>query len=274
LQLKSFNILTLLVLNATLLTHCKSGLTPSRGCGVSDIGLATAALTGKELPDQTLVLTFNGGPSESTKQISDFLYANGIAATFFVSGENIPGYEAQLGDMKAKGHLIGNLSFTGSDINTNAGAVSSLRKTDEWITPYVSGDIFLLRNAAGDLTKESVASLKKAGLGKYVGSIGWDIGVEDGTFKLDSTCWSKQIDTGICSNQYLEKIKSVKRGIILLHDTDPKTAELLKLVILPLKIDGYKFIRLDSVPSIRTKLLASGAKPGTVGGPAGCQDYK
>src|SRR4051812_46293731 len=48
-------------------------------------------LTGSELPDHTLALTFDDGPGPRTKELADYLATEGVKATFFINGNHVPG---------------------------------------------------------------------------------------------------------------------------------------------------------------------------------------
>src|SRR6187401_3192303 len=65
-------------------------------------------LTGSELPDKTLSLTFDDGPGPRTAELADWLAAKGIKATFFINGKNAPGRQAALDKIVGRGHLLAN----------------------------------------------------------------------------------------------------------------------------------------------------------------------
>src|SRR4051812_18893531 len=53
-------------------------------------------LTGSELPNKTIALTFDDGPGPRTEELATFLAAKGIHATFFINGKNAPGRQKAL----------------------------------------------------------------------------------------------------------------------------------------------------------------------------------
>ncbi len=71
-----------------------------------------------DLPDKTVVLTFDDGPSKYTSKILDILQAQHVPATFFVIGDQAINYPSDLKTMYAQGHEIGNHTFTHPDLST------------------------------------------------------------------------------------------------------------------------------------------------------------
>jgi cellulose synthase/poly-beta-1,6-N-acetylglucosamine synthase-like glycosyltransferase/peptidoglycan/xylan/chitin deacetylase (PgdA/CDA1 family) len=85
-----------------------------RGGPVVDAGLARTG--GRELPNRTVALTFDDGPSAYTPQVLDVLERFHVPATFFVIGSNIAGRGDLLRRMVADGDEIGVHTFTHVDI--------------------------------------------------------------------------------------------------------------------------------------------------------------
>ncbi|QCU78042.1 glycosyltransferase [Citricoccus sp. SGAir0253] len=66
-----------------------------------------------EVPDKTLVLTFDDGPAEPyTSQILDILSAEGVPATFFTTGNSIVEQQALFRRILREGHAVGNHTTT------------------------------------------------------------------------------------------------------------------------------------------------------------------
>lgn len=62
--------------------------------------------------DKVVALTFDDGPNDPyTSKILDILDANGIKATFFVTGNNVELYPDTARRMVAEGHILGNHSY-------------------------------------------------------------------------------------------------------------------------------------------------------------------
>lgn len=60
--------------------------------------------------EQVLALTFDDGPAPWTEPILDTLAKHGVAATFFVVGDAVPGREETLRRIRDDGHEVGNHS--------------------------------------------------------------------------------------------------------------------------------------------------------------------
>ncbi len=260
-----------LVLAAASLAGC-GFFKNANSCAVGP-GLGTVPLRGDQLADKTLALTFDGGPGEAAAGIGDYLYANGVAAAFFVQGQAAVSQEPTLRGLKAHGHLVANRGYGKGGPAAAKDPVTDVRKTDELIAPYVSGDIFLLRTEGEALGVALAARLNAAGLTRYVGPIGWDFGTSNADFVDDATCWAKNRNADDCAQGYLTSIRLKKRGIVRLHAEDPRSDQLLRVLYPKLKDEGFAFVRLDEVAGVRIALERSGATPGKVGGPGGCDEY-
>lgn len=105
---------TALVLAAALLAACTThGPSPSptsvieRTCSRAD-ALVASTLHGTTLAANELALTFDDGPGSRSIELSAWLAAEGISATFFVVGENVLSRPAVLAQLVADGHLVAN----------------------------------------------------------------------------------------------------------------------------------------------------------------------
>ncbi len=253
-------------------------------------GLSSTPYNGSQLTDKTIALTFNDGPTEFTGEIADFLFANNIQATFFVTGKRVATHRSEMETLRKRGHLVGNLTYSFADLTKSNDPVLEVRKTDELITPYVTGNMFILRAPESAFTSKTAQTLNEAGLSKYVGPIQFDIGTSnvttlpDGTeepdtadridFMNDIDCWRNNLSPETCTNSYAQKIRLDKKGIVLMHDNSAKTLQMVKLLVPTLINEGFTFTRVDDVPFIRVDLQKSGGKPGTFAGAEACDDYK
>jgi len=236
-------------------------------------GLASLPLRGDQLADKTLALTFDGGPGATTAAIGDYLYANAVAAAFFVQGSEVPTHEATLKSLKTHGHLVANRGYGDGGPGVAKDPVTDVRKTDELIAPHVSGDMYLLRTGDEGLSEELADRLNAAGLTRYVGPVGWDVGTNGPDFLDDGTCWERGRNADDCAQGYLAEIRAKKRGIVRLHAEDPRSEQLLRVIYPKLKEEGFAFVRLDEVTGVRLALAQSGGTPGTVSGAKGCSEY-
>ena len=242
-------------------------------CAVG-VGIKTQAYNGANLASNQLVLTFDGGPSDAQAAIGDYLFASDVQGTFFVDGANISSsdHAATLVGLKSHAHLVGNGGYTQTSLAQSHDPEREVRKTDQLILPYVTGDMFLLRSK-GDVTVDTATRLNAAGLSRYVGPIGWDVGARSSALVQDDDCWKQNLGVADCANGYLTAIRAQTSGIVRMHADDQRTANMLRLILPQLKVEKFTFLRLDAVPAVQDALLQSGGKPGTQGGAPGCNEY-
>jgi peptidoglycan/xylan/chitin deacetylase (PgdA/CDA1 family) len=262
----------LLPVIALAATGCGSFKTSAAQCRGGP-GMTEAALTGESLAEKTLALTFDGGPTAVTPVIGDFLFANGVRAAFFTDGQDIAEEPARLGRLKDREHLVGQRGYSGENLTKVPDPALEVRKTDELVTPYVSGDMFLLRAPEGAFDAALAARLNAAGLNKYVGPIGWEVGTSLGGFVDDATCLAQGNPPSTCAQLYLDRLRLELRGIVRLHASLSGSLEVLQIIIPKLRDEGFSFVRLDEVAPVRLALERAGGVPGTVGGPGGCDEY-
>jgi GT2 family glycosyltransferase/peptidoglycan/xylan/chitin deacetylase (PgdA/CDA1 family) len=233
-------------------------------------------LKGDDLPRGTVCLTYDDGPGADTLELGRYLFDEGIAATFFVVGSHAETQRHVLAQLQQWGHLIGNhtyshpglvsLALSGGDV------VGELQKTDAIIRPYVSSTAILFRppygnwrerTPEGDADRDTslVADLLNASgqFDDYIGPINWDIVAEDWA------CWREGVAPEECARRYLAETERVGGGILLMHDSSEdedlrsrnRTMPMTKLLVPRLKERGYRFVRLDAVPSVRAALAAT-----------------
>jgi len=214
-------------------------------------------LYGNGLADGTVALTFDDGPGPRTAELSRYLKAQGIRATFFIQGSSAARYPDALEQLAADGHLLANHSYTHPHMTSSADPVTEVRRTDDLIKKYVSDGHFLFRAPYGDWNARVAQILNSAGLTKYVGSVFWDIGGDrvtrgDGSLSsaADWACWSYQDSVEQCLEGYMRETRELGKGIVLMHDIHSSTVDMVKLMVPQLKKEGFKFARADEAPSI------------------------
>lgn len=182
--------------------------------------------------DNKIALTFDDGPHpKQTRVILDILDEYGIKATFFVVGVNAENYTKSLQEIAARGHEIGNHTYTHPKVS-NLDCTSFSREVEDCeakIYEKIQYKTKLLRPPEG-MIDTSVMSVAK-NLDYKV--ILWDIDTRD---------WAHTSPQNI-ANHVISKISS--GDIILMHDYIGKnspTAEALRLFIPKLLDMGYKFV--------------------------------
>ena len=245
---------------------CSSDEPSSPSSGTPNVDLCQGPRTiaptfgqGDGLADKTLALTFDDGPAEITSELSSYLKAQGVAATFFVNGANVEGLEDVLPQLVRDGHLVGNHTHTHAALTTLAAseAIAEVSKTDALIEDLVPQGKLFFRPPFGDWSTDVQSALAGSGMNKYQGPIGWDIGDQlTASTAADWDCWDEgngSRTVSECGALYLEEIAAKKKGIVLLHDGPPggegaKTLAMIQAIVPKLKADGYRFARIDAVP--------------------------
>lgn len=243
------------------------------GCPSNGLGLKAEGFKGEDLVKGQVSFVFLGGPDEHMVDVVDYLYSQGVKATFFPYGKNVAGMEEQLLEAKRKSHLIGNGGFTGRPLNQMKQPMAEVRKADEAITPFVTGNIFLLALPDGSYSKDFVEAFNQSGLSKYTGPVQWQVGFGVLNSVSDQQCWTEQKSVGECAEKYLREIQTKGQAIVAFHSLSAKTLDLLKSLVPALKSSQFNFMRLDEVPNIGASVRRNGGQPGYSGSEPSCDDY-
>lgn len=199
----------------------------------------TAGRKEDQEPEQSMVyLTFDDGPSSNTAAILDVLQEYDVKATFFVIGKTQPQYAALYQRIVDEGHTLGMHSFSHKydEIYASEEAfwedLSRLQEflydtTEVWPRFYrfpggssnqvSSIDISAL---AGELTQQDIYYLD------------WNVSGGDAT--------NKKLTPRQIADNVVRDVKKYKTAVVLLHDTNDKTAtvEALPLMIEQLRESG------------------------------------
>jgi peptidoglycan/xylan/chitin deacetylase (PgdA/CDA1 family) len=89
---------------------------------------------------------------------------------------------------------------------------------------------------------------------RYVGPVHWDIDATDWDY------WGKGMPARNCAQEYLSAVERIGKGIVLMHDSSAEpelrannlTLPMIKLVVPALRQRGYRFVRLDAIPQVRS----------------------
>jgi peptidoglycan/xylan/chitin deacetylase (PgdA/CDA1 family) len=193
------------------------------------------------------------------------------------------------------GHIVGNHTVTHRDMvyevlpNGSTQVNDELSETDSDLAGYIPSGFYLFRSPYGSYNSSVYADLKGKPMDKYVGDINWAFGGLSNNYPnsaADWACWQGQITsaggtaanvnpgypgyltTKQCGDLYYNEITSAGHGgIVLMHDPyswpQGNTRDMVKYLVPKLKADGYTFVRVDDVPSIRAKLPACDASCAT-----------
>lgn len=191
------------------------------------------------LEDHEIVLTFDDGPSPPmTNKVLDALAQECVRATFFLVGKPASGRTALVKRIAAEGHTIGHHSYTHANLAriTPEAAVAEIDRgiaADEMAlhgvstttpsTPFFRFPYFASTPATLDL-------LQSRGIVVF----GADFWASD---------WNK-----MAPEQELElvtsRLEQVHKGILLLHDPQPRTVAMLPAFLHYLKENGYRVVHL------------------------------
>ncbi len=209
------------------------------------------SIPAREIGRITIYLTFDDGPSRLTLPIADYLASQGVKATFFALGSNIPGHEKTLSKTIALGHRVGNHTLSHNLLklkNSFESEHSEVARTAAMLD-RLGGDGKLVRIPYGASDRALVSRVAAEG-GQV---IDWDINSNDSTRRGAK-------DAGYIEQTVLGSLqRSGKRHIVMLfhdgagHET---TLKALRSLIPKLKQQGYHFGVLS-----RSETVAARVRP-------------
>lgn len=189
--------------------------------------------------ERSVALTFDDGPDEMiTPQILDILKEKNIKATFFVIGKKADAYPDILKRIHKEGHLIGGHSYSHHfffDWFTFRQMEHELKLTAEVVLRVTGKKIRLFRPPYG-VTNPTLGRIVET---LQYASIGWSL---------------KSGDTRIRdAEQLLRRLKmNLKAGdVVLFHDTNPWTADLMKTFIAYLLQEHYTVKPIDQFLNVK-----------------------
>lgn len=209
-----------------------------RGAGKKDL------LWGYNMPEKTVVLTFDDGPHyKNTDKILDTLKEFDAKAYFFAIGKNIGKVDSDnvLLSKKSKklkraldeGHILANHSFSHSVLTKldKQQQHIELANTNLLLKKVSGHDVAEFRPPYGAKNQQLVDVAKEEGMR----SIMWNI---------DSMDWATPVPETIVDN-VLKELEKKKKGIVLFHDIHKQTVQALPLLMTKLKEKGYKVVTLN-----------------------------
>ena len=218
------------------------------------------------LHDGEVVLTFDDGPSPPmTNKVLAALARECVRATFFLVGKPASGRAALVQRIAAEGHTIGHHSFTHAHfahitpeqaveeidrgIAADEKALNGIETTTP-STPFFRFPYFESTPAALDL----LASRGIAVFGADLWASDWNPMSPQQTLKLLTS-----------------RLNQARKGIILLHDPQPRTAAMLPAFLRYLKEHGYRVVHVvpaktDEPPQQHSERPSGAATPPLEGG--------
>lgn len=199
----------------------------------SEIHVYRSETAGWDLPDRTLALTFDDGPHPArTRRVMALLHARGIPAAFFVLGRSLQAARDAHAMPDYRGFAVG--------IHT-------------WSHPYLPE---LGADGARQQLVRTAAEMRRAGLGPVrffrapFGARGprelkmvEAMGLRSVLWNMDSQDWQGDMQRrpSRIAGRAVALALLQRRGILLMHDTQPQTAGELKQVLDVLQRAGFRF---------------------------------
>lgn len=201
-------------------------------------GFHMKALCNRETGQKVIAITYDDGPHSSNSQAILDVLKDRAKATFFCIGNKIPGNEALLKRMNDEGHLVGTHSYSHSnwfDLYSVKKMKKELKQSEDLIYEILRKKPLLFRPPYGVINP----MLKKA-----LGSFSYHI-IGYSNRSLDTVTKDE--------NKAIERlIRKLRPGdIVLLHDTVPYAATLLKKFLDRISDIGYIVIGLDELLNIQ-----------------------
>ena len=194
------------------------------------------------LQDKEVVLTFDDGPQvRTTTAILDALDKECTKAVFFSLGRMAIGLPEILRDVARRGHTIGTHTWSHKDIRK----VSDQEGKDE-----IEKGISAVVRAAGapvapffryPYLRDSEASMAHLA-GRNIAVFSTDV---------DSFDFRRQTPDRLVKTT-MDRLNKRGKGILLMHDIQPRTAEAMPALLKALKAGGYKIVHMTAKDNQKT----------------------
>lgn len=218
---------------------------------------------GQVLGPKEVALTFDDGPDpKTTERILDILDRHCLKATFFMVGWYAQARPDLVRAVAARGHTIGTHSWTHPN-NLRHLTLSDAKR--QIARGFAAVEAALAETPAEDRARlapffrfpglnDSKPLMEWLGR-RNIATLSCDLGADD---------WLK-ISGMQVYRRALANIDRTGRGIVILHDTKPHTADMLSDLIVTLEKRGYRFVQL--VPERNARELAGNAPGALLGKP-------
>jgi peptidoglycan/xylan/chitin deacetylase (PgdA/CDA1 family) len=187
------------------------------------------------LEEKEVVLTFDDGPlPPKTNHVLDILEKECVKATFFLVGKMATTYPDVVHKIEAAGHTIGTHSQT-HPLKLHRVA---LAKAEEEFNGGIASVTSVLGHSPSPFIR--IPGLARTNsIDQYLGSqklMTWSA-----DFPADD--WTKISPTQVYTRA-LQRIEAYGKGILLLHDIQPRTVEALPTLLHELKRRGYRIVHV------------------------------
>lgn len=207
------------------------------------------------LAARQVAFTFDDGPNpDTTPLILDILDRHCVKATFFIIGIYAERHPEIVRDIAARGHTIGTHTWSHPNNLRHLSLANAQRE--------IRRGFEAAEKALAPAPEESRARLlpffRFPGLNDSKPLIGWLSARNIATLSCEfgSDDW-RQISPAEVKRRTIRNIASVGRGILIMHDTKPRTAEALSSLIVNLRRQGYEIVQLDAAVDARALAAAA-----------------
>ncbi|MEE7458056.1 hypothetical protein MPAR168_20165 [Methylorubrum populi] len=201
-----------------------------------------------------VVLTFDDGPMpRRTPAVLNALRAECVKATFFVVGTMVAAYPDILRRTAAEGHTIATHTWSHAYLNRTS---SEITQRDQ-----INGGLLAARAVLGNANPSLSPFFRYPGLGntraldRYVG----EQHLIPFSIDIDSEDWKRNTPAQVI-DRVMGRLDALGRGIILLHDIQPRTVAILPELLRQLKANGYRVVHVTAAPE-DTRLALNAAEP-------------
>ena len=184
--------------------------------------------------DQAIALTFDDGPHpQYSYQLLAILQRYRVKATFFVVGKMAEQYPEIIRAEQASGHLIGNHTYHHVDLTK----IPVDEVETEWlacndVVQAITGNrIHFCRPPGGDYDTQVITAAMRSG--------------------LTTVLWTDDPGDYASPGEVTIEQRALRRigngGIVLLHDGNPQTIDVLPQIIERFQRDGFHFLTVDAM---------------------------
>lgn len=183
---------------------------------------------------KNVAITFDDGPVENTLKILEILEQYNVKASFFCIGKNIEENPEIFKSILQGGHFVGNHSYSHTrsmGFLSTAKLVEEIQKCDNIALSVGGVKLNCFRPPFGVINPRTKKALEITGHKV----IGWNV---------------RSYDAVLNSKRYiLNRIfKKIKPGdVILLHDSNTQSADILEQLLLFLQTNQYTTLRVDNL---------------------------
>jgi peptidoglycan/xylan/chitin deacetylase (PgdA/CDA1 family) len=208
-----------------------------------------------ELAPRQVALTFDDGPDPATTlQILDTLDRHCVKAVFFMVGIYAERHPEIVREVAARGHTIGSHTWSHPNNLRQLSLTAAKREIRRGFDAIETA----LASAPDEQRDRLAPFFRFPGLNDSKALIAWlgDRNIATLSCEFGSDDW-RRISPWEVKRRSLRNIASVGQGILILHDTKPRTAAMLSDFIVELRAAGYELVQL--VPEEGAHELAAAA---------------